>query len=143
MSNRRLSVWAFAFDRTVSHFDPEDAQFFTNKLPPESPIVKVTTPRAQNQNLHAQDGVFSLCLQQLKNRMSVTIDRSSLEDSLQDILTEHGMVSDVGTLFYSVTLQWRKARHLLWRLAQEGISQATVYPGYGGVVGAMEEESGY
>lgn len=46
----------------------------------------------------------------------------------------------IDVLFYRIRLPRSCARNLMWRLRQEGVN-ATVYPGYKGVVQTLPEES--
>jgi FRG domain len=135
---KKLCVWAFAFDRYVSFYNPEHWRFFGRVAPPDPPVVKVTAPHAHNPNLHAQDGLFSLQMKSMKQRLSDDVDRSSLEAFLQKTMADDGVNSS--KLFYRIRLRWSEATHLMWRLRQDGIGHATIYPGYGGVVGALKEE---
>ncbi len=140
-TKKRLCVWAFCFDRYLSYFDPETAALFSEEPPAPAPVVKVTAPRAHNPNLHAQDGLFSLQIQSIRSRLSDDVDRSSLETSIETSLVHHKSYRK--DIFHRVRLPWREAQHLMWRLMQEGMGQATIYPGYAGVVGALAEEHGY
>jgi hypothetical protein len=139
-AEKRLSVWAFAFDRFASYCDPEISAMFSEKTPPSLPVVKITAPRAGNQNLHAQSGLFSLQLEEFKGKIVEVVRRQSLETFVESFLKDHKM-NNVATLFHRITLPWCRASHLLWLLQQWGIGRAVIYPGYGGVVGALEEES--
>jgi hypothetical protein len=88
--------------------------------------------RPHNPNLHAQDGLFSLEISSKESRMGGDVDRSSLEAYLQKTIADDSINIHGAKLFYRIRLAWRDAPHLLWRLRQEGIGQATIYPGYGG-----------
>ena len=43
-------------------------------------------------------------------------------------------------IFYQFTLPWKEAPELLWHLAKEGINNAKLFPGYGGIIELMKEE---
>ena len=137
---KKLCVWAFAFDRYASFYNKEHAAFYGEVVARDAPVVKVTAPHAHNPNLHAQDGLFSLEISSMQSRIDGDVDRSSLEACLQKTIAEDRINIHGAKLFYRIRLLWRDAPHLLWRLRQEGIGQATIYPGYGGVVGALKEE---
>jgi hypothetical protein len=142
LKKNKLCVWAFAFDRYISYFDPDNASFFSEPIPPESPVAKITAPHAHNPNLHAQDGLFSLQIQTQGRRLDKPVNPEALHTFAAKSLKKRGG-SYRRDLFYRIRLPWSEARHLMWRLMQEGLGQATIFPGYGGVVGALEEESKY
>lgn len=137
---KKLCVWAFAFDRYASFYNSGLSRFSGRGVPPDPPVVKVTAPHAHNANLHAQDGLFSLQIKNMKQRLSDDVDRSSLEEFVQKTLADDHLNNHGTRLFYRIRLRWSDATHLMWRLRQEGIGHATIYPGYGGVVGALKEE---
>jgi hypothetical protein len=89
---------------------------------------------------HAQDGLFTVEIQNLKSKLSVPVDRRPLDELVEQFLTEHKKLYAVDVLFYRIRLPWRRASYLMWRFRQEGINAATVYPGYRGVVQTLEEE---
>ncbi|MBZ5655833.1 MAG: FRG domain-containing protein [Acidobacteriia bacterium] len=134
--DKKLCVWAFAVDRFASRFDKEDASFFGEQRPPAAPIVKVTAPHAHNPNLHAQDGLFTVELRDVKDKLNGPIDRKPLDEIVGELLSDRDM-----TLFHRIRLPWLHAPHLMWRLRQENLNRATVFPGYAGVVQALEEEA--
>lgn len=122
---KTLSVWAF---HTLSIR-------FQEKLAPFQPnfrILLVTAPRSTNQNLHAQQGIFTL-IRSLKVEASRPVDRTPLNllgDELKPPLR-----------MYHFTLPLDEAPRLLRLLALEGVSASTLFPGYGGVVEALREEA--
>ena len=103
-AEKKLCVWAFSFDRYISYFDSETAAFFSGEPPPPAPVVKVTAPRAHNPNLHAQDGLFSLQIQNLQGRLSESVDGSSLEVFVERSLSCHK--ADRQNQFYRIRLPW-------------------------------------
>lgn len=143
LKEKRLSVWAFAYDRFASRFDKDFASYFEEPAPPNVPLVKVTAPHAHNPNLHAQDGLFTLELQNLKSKLNQAVDRRPLDQVVREFLTAHTKSAEANLYFRRITLNWGHAPHALWRLLQEGISSATIYPGYSGVVDAMKAEARY
>jgi hypothetical protein len=140
---KKLTVWAFQFDRWAALFDREMAAFFHQPAPPDLPAIKVTAPRAHNPNLHAQDGLFTLQFQNLKNKLGKPVDSRPIDQLVGKFLRDHQPEFADGTFFYRIRLPWKHADHLLWRLHQEGLSAATIYPGYKGVVLAMQEAARY
>jgi hypothetical protein len=140
MGLKKLSVWAFAFDRFSSFFNREDAAYFGEPSPPPAPVVKVTAPHAHNPNLHAQDGLFSLQRSDMAGKLNHAVDRSPLDTFVEQFLIKNEMNTYGKELFFRIRLNWGNAAQLMWRLRQEGIGKATIYPGYGGVVAALEEE---
>jgi len=135
---KSICVWAFALDRLRSRFDPEHAAIFAETSPPLLPIEKVTAPHANNSNLHAQDGLFTLELYDLKGKLEGSVDRSPLELVVDKVLDSHTRYS-TDLFFHRVRLSWQYVEHLHWRLLQADINKATIYPGYQGVVFAMQE----
>jgi len=64
-----------------------------------------------------------------------------MEQLVAQFLEERNMLYTGEVLFYRIRLPWYRASHLMWRLQQEGVNSATVYPGYKGVVQALQEET--
>lgn len=133
--DNNLCVWAFAVDRFASWFNKEDAAFFGEQSLLDPPVVKVTAPHAHNPNLHAQDGLFTVELRDVKDRMEGPIDRRPLDEFVGELAADRDT-----TLFHRIRLPWLYAPHLMWRLRQENLNRATVFPGYAGVVHALQEE---
>ena len=129
VKQKKISVWVFKYDRYCSEIRDSNGT--------SEPIAKVTAPHAQNQNLHAQDGFFTLHLTSLKEKMGEPVERLHLDEIVQRSLTSSREISPV---FYRVRLPWLDVNQLMWFLAKEGVSAATIYPGYRGVVMAMKEE---
>ncbi len=131
--NESVSVWALRREFI-------DAAWVSYQQEPV-PFTIVTAPQATNPNLSAQAGVF-------------TLSRTSHDDvGLADVLRHHvvemednpvqpgpplWLLSACPALLH-LTLPRGEAPRLLRLLALEGISAATVYPGYKGVVEAIEE----
>lgn len=143
MLENNLSVWVFNYRKFVSRFDKEVAAFFHEPVPPDVPIAKVTAPHAQNPNLHAQDGLFTLELQNFKKKLNTPVNRTPLNSLVENFLRKHKKLYKRGddVFFYRVRLKWKNANELFWRLAQEGVNHATIYPGYKSVVTAMQQEN--
>jgi hypothetical protein len=86
-------------------------------------------PRASNANLHAQSGVFTVCNGQFVN--------TPLDYLLFD------SPSDSMTRLRRLRLPQDQAHTLLLHLQYEGVSGASVFPGYDGAVRRMKEEKFY
>lgn len=127
----RFSVWAFSLDLL---------ELCTPRMPSEMfrspPFVLVTAPSATNSNLHAQEGVFTLA-QNIPGDES-PVDRRSLDDVLGQWIKKYRTKSSIGW-FHRVTLPKSQADNLCWELAHEGITQATLFPNFYGVVAAMND----
>ena len=89
----------------------------------------VTAPSAGNENLRAQEGVFTLLVP--RGSEVEPIPRMSVDGFVKGL---HGQVSQ--TLLYRFTLRVEHAWFLLHLLACQGVSASSVWPGYRGV--AME-----
>jgi FRG domain len=126
----RLSVWAFSlalFELCIP-ISPSET------LP--APFTLVTAPSATNSNLHAQEGVFTLA-QNITGDKS-PVDRRSLDEVLGDWIKTYKTTSSIGW-FHRVTLPKSEADNLCWEIAHEGITQATLFPNFSGVVAAMND----
>jgi len=93
----------------------------------------VTAPGAGNQNLRAQEGVFTL-LDQLCGP-DAPVPTTSI-DELVKSLQGSGVVA---TLLHRFVLPAKDAWMLLYLLAAEGVSASSVWPGYGGVAREVGE----
>jgi len=95
-------------------------------------IELVTAPAAGNENLRAQEGVFTLL-----------VPKQSQAEAIPDMSVD-GFVRDLSghapkTLLYRFTLAVEHAWFLLHLLACEGVSASSVWPGYGGVAKEVKE----
>ena len=136
--NRNLTVWAFRFGRYADWFG-SGRRIQTGTCPP-LPIDKVTAPHAQNPNLHAQDGLFTLQQVSLAGKLEKPLDRTPLDTYLESSLVQHDSEHGDVKYFHRIRLRWRHVDHLMWRLSQEGVNAATIYPGYRGVALSLIEE---
>jgi FRG domain-containing protein len=126
----RLSVWAFSlavFELCIP-ISPSETR--------PAPFILVTAPSASNSNLHAQEGVFTLGQHVMGD--SSPVDRRSLDQVLGDWIKKYKTKSSTGW-FYRVTLPKSEADNLCWEIAHEGITQATLFPNFTGVVAAMND----
>ncbi|HXO28166.1 MAG TPA: FRG domain-containing protein [Thermoanaerobaculia bacterium] len=123
---RTLSVWAFR---------PRD-KYLENPLPTSDRGISafalkiVTAPRSSNPNLHAQKGIFTLLHLAFFN-LEALFRRDPLDKLPFDPPLE----------FWHFTLPMERAPRLLRLLALDGICASTLFPGYGGVVEALQEQS--
>ena len=97
-------------------------------------------PHAQNPNLHAQDGLFTLHLVSLAGKLHGPVDCLTLDALAEKSLADIDRSFDDYRYFYRVRLPCSHTDHLMWLLAVEGVSAATIYPGFKGVVLALQEE---
>jgi len=126
----RLSVWAFplaVFELCIP---------ITASETRPAPFTLVTAPSATNSNLHAQEGVFTLAQTIIGDGSPV--DRRSLDKVLSDWIENYKTSSSIGW-FRRVTLPKCEADNLCWEIAHEGITQATLFPNFSGVVAAMND----
>jgi hypothetical protein len=120
-----LSVWAFhalslEFQKRLATSDTRVR------------VVIVTAPRSTNQNLHAQKGVFTLAI----HKGIVTVDK--VDRTPMNVL-EKELKPRLRLLHF--TLPVTEAPRLLRLLALEGVNASSLFPGYGGVVKTLHEES--
>lgn len=134
---KMLSVWAFAYPRFVAHFDKQISYSFSNSV--DIPVITVTAPHIMNPNLHAQDGLFTLVRKQTSS-LSSPVEQVPINDIVEEILNQSEDSND-RAIFRQFTLPWERADDLMWLLSRERISAATLFPGFGGVTKALEEES--
>jgi hypothetical protein len=121
----RLAVWAFPI---YLHTKPHRKQ----------PWTLVSAPAATNSNLHAQEGLFTVGAS-IKNDTS-PVDRTPYDQSFDIWCREMGLQSTESQFFYKITLPRSEAPQLQWKLKQERITDATMFPNFYGVVRTMEEE---
>lgn len=95
----------------------------------------MTLPRASNERLHAQGGVFTWLRGEDAHDATVDTHTAKLAEL-------HGpRLGFIGAVMRCFTLEATEAPKLLRLLSYEGVTAATIYPGYEGVVRAMEERS--
>lgn len=103
----------------------------------EKTVRIVTAPPSDNDNLRAQQGVFTLVTSP-KVDLAKKLVRQPLDQELNDIWQVVG-----GPPFHPLnrfTLPISEAKNLIWMLAREGVTAATVFPGFGGIAKALEEQ---
>lgn len=116
-----LSVWAF--NKLKPRLGPQHAA----RVPPCIEIV--TAPAAENPNLYAQKGLFTL----FRSDRRIEIDRRPIDEILLEAKFS-------GYELVHFTLPVTQAPKLLRLLSDQDITAATVYPGYGGAAKAVFED---
>lgn len=135
----RLAVWAFAYGSLAALFARSSGYDF-----PDVPVLTISVPHAQNPNLHAQDGLFTLVRRTTKEiapEPNGKVDRSTLDQAVTVLVEREFSSYRRATFFRKFTLPWNQASRLLWCLSKSGIDAATLFPGFDGVVRALEEEA--
>jgi hypothetical protein len=128
-----LSVWAFSLDMLdLAQAFPEQ-----HALPPP-PFTIVTAPAATNSNLHAQEGVFTIG--QRICDFDGRIDRRPFDQLLVNWASEHRVQSG-RAWFHRITFPKRLAEQLCCELAYEGITRASLFPNFYGVVETMKDSA--
>ena len=106
----------------------------TDSLPhPKAKLRIVRAPAALIPNLAAQKRLFTVYESGEKLEMDAPTERGSMECVSAKLFTS--------PLLSALVCPVREARKVLYLLAYHGISAATVYPGYKGVVTSIEERS--
>jgi hypothetical protein len=121
-----LSVWTLNFDWIVNTAFPSNTKMA---------VYVVTAPRASNPNLHAQGGIFTTEML-TKNDLSKAVSVDPVDVIVENRWKELNWTVPVMGNF---KLPCSEAKKLLRLLNQEGISAATLYPGYKGVALSLEE----
>lgn len=97
-------------------------------------LQKVTAPAAQNLNLRAQSGLFSLLAQHSKDGTGPT------EPTELDHWIRENTPPDHGYMMIQLTLSKWESGKLLRELHRRRVTAATLFPGYGGVAKALDDE---
>jgi hypothetical protein len=148
IQRKRLVVWAFGFWRFAKRVGKRPSSSPLETLfgdPEDVPVVPITAPHANNPNLHAQDGLFTLVRQLPKADRKRGFNPKKHYDKPLDQLVQIYEVQSPNPepIFYRITLPWSRARQLMDDLSQEGINAATIYPGFDGVVKTLKHEWKY
>lgn len=139
---RLLAVWALQAPSEPLISSGKKVFHLTEQL-----VLTVTAPRAGNENLHAQEGLFTL-VGPTKVDPQAKVDRRPLNEtaSLQfepepDEAPYEPEPDEppIEPVFYHFTAPQSEAGAILFLLAQEGYTAAKLFPGYGGVVTALQE----
>jgi hypothetical protein len=144
-SASRIAIWSTTFQ----HLD------FCNELNAANmgPSI-VHPPRADNPNLAAQKGLFTLCRQQADQQDGAQqIDRRPLNQMMWDTIKRadsnekealHHFFCEVGPeteFFFKYTLPISEAPKLLAMLQARGYDAGRLFPGYGGAAMAVINDS--
>ena len=129
-SNKQIAIWAlyaielrlnFPFQMTTA-----DSQY---------KLHIISAPRASIPNLHAQEGVFTLC-EYINSSPANQVDRRAINEIVCE--PPSGFPQDM-TLLLHFTLPSSEAEKVLWYLDKMGVNAAKLFPGYDGVVQAIKE----
>lgn len=131
---KHLCVWAFSqlamdIDRKMSPQIPDQADVHRS-------IELVTAPAASNPNLHAQQGVFTLS-RQAEVDLNGRVERVPLDEEVRNTMLPFAN----HTVLVQYTVSAKHAVRILQLLAKEGVTAATVFPGYYGVAKALKERA--
>ena len=136
-SDQRLAVWAFCLH--AYRLDKIMSKYFGTGLD----VLVVTSPSASNSNLRAQHGLFTL-YNPPSIKFNEPVDRRGLDEILQAnmYILNQDQIDDkpVSPIMYRFTLPVDESGKLLWLLAKEGVTAASIFPGYGGVAQAIKEQ---
>lgn len=124
-NSETLSVWAFR----------PDSLSLTASGQGRVQVQTVTVPRAGNANLHAQDGLFTICWA-LNSEPDQRVDRRSMDEIVGDPRIPE---LDDRPVFQHFTLGTEEAGELLWWLDRAGVNGAKLFPDYGGAARAVRE----
>jgi hypothetical protein len=126
---KRFAVWAY-------HAALDHSGLITERITQYRHRVEVVTaPYADNPNLRAQEGVFTVVATDRPLGREEPADRLDLTSTLATVHDKSGESALV-----RLSLPANQADALLRLLAKMNISAATLFPGYAGVVTAMHEE---
>lgn len=115
---------------------------WTNVRAPEtnlqlrSRLQLVTAPGAANQNLRAQKGLFTLLEEG-------TVDQITADTPLEDLTgvdVGESLSDDLELQLTKHVLPSEQAAAVLYYLARDGVTAATLYPGYSGVVTSLKHQ---
>ena len=124
-NSETLSVWAFR----------PDCLSLTASGHGRVHVHTVTVPRAGNPNLHAQDGLFTIC-SALDSTPDQRVDRRPMDEIVGDPRIPE---LDDRPVFQHFTLGAEQAGELLWWLDRAGVNGAKLFPDYGGAARAVWE----
>ncbi len=144
-SGSHIAIWSTTFQHLDFCRELNTGDF--------GPII-VHPPRAENPNLAAQKGLFTLCRQQANQQDGCQqIDRRPLNQLVFDTLnhgdsnkkdTLHHFFCEVGPdteFFFKYTLPVSESPHLFAMLQARGYDAGRLFPGYGGAATAVINDS--
>ncbi len=130
-STDKLEVFALSITTCFDNLQRE----LLGQRPSPGSIKIVTAPGAGNQNLCAQEGVFTLLVPR-QDAAPAPIPSMSIDEYVR------GLSEDVPTaLLHRFTLDTGHAWELMDLLGCEGVSASSVWPGYGGVAQEVRESA--
>jgi hypothetical protein len=129
-SPRRVCVWA------LRHFAAAQTAIAYSRSKFEPTIEFVEAPYAGNPNLQAQRGVFTVVRHY---RQPAALPLPTIEDVLDRYEEDPETIPGNAPWMRRITLPWQQAPALLRLLDGFNINAATLFPGYDGVVKAIEE----
>jgi len=126
--NGKFVIWALDLDWVIN-------QAFPGGQAKKMSIYVVTAPRSSNQNLHAQEGVFTT-EQIIPSELNGEINIKSVDEIVRDYFKKEDCKN---TVMIKFLIPKSIASELLRLLNQKNINAATIYPGYKGVADALIE----
>ena len=127
----RFAIWALSrrYIATVAvHWSPG--------------ITIVSAPSVSNPNLRAQAALFTLVrwkMSRADQRYEIPPLEKVLADSAEIPVPDQDEAFRVHPALVKFTIPTREANTLLWRLAQLGVTAATIFPGHKGAADALYE----
>lgn len=130
-NNHRLTVWA------LHRVNLKMCGLLSENGEQSLPIRFIATPSASNPNLNAQRGLFTLS--------NLQVIRSGGKDDFQpldDLVCNNSKnpLEIIAPVMFSFTVPATEAGKILWLVAKEGVSAASLFPGYYGVARSLEEK---
>lgn len=102
------------------------------------PIAIVSAARASNPNLHAQQGLFTVRVN-YKVRPGDHTEGAPLDEFASSRLENR--LSDRSPVLYRFSVPASEAGAVLWLAAKEGVTAASLFPGYAGVTRHLSEQT--
>ena len=131
LSNRKLEVWA------INLVESDGSQVGDDS--PRPHIRVVTAPRAGNENLHAQRGLFTL---PIERGIAPWDSKTPYEIvPLEQMILKWNPLYGRSPFIIRLTLPLCRGSALLGRLVQHGITAGRLFPGYDGVVKGLRERA--
>ena len=142
----RIAVWS----TTVRHLE------FVNALSEKRWPNLVYPPRAENPNLAAQEGVFTLCRQEAKRSDGAQqVDRRPInkivadeirgaDEATKNVLCQMFVPDDLDDetrFFFAYTVPISESPCLLSMLQSRGYDAGRLFPGYGGAAIAVRNDA--
>jgi hypothetical protein len=130
-NDRNSVIWAFALPAYT--LEALDSQV----RPREKRITIVTAPPSENDYLRAQQGVFTL-IESTKVDLKAKVNQQPLAEELSECwrIVDWGIHPPLLRFIFPIS----EAKKLMWILAREGVTAASVFPGFRGVADALSEQ---